>query len=314
MAPTLITVITPVRNGGAYWEQYCATIQRLNTRPLEIVVVDDHSSDDSAQMIADRLNSLDDVHVVLLDNMGEGVSAARNTGLRYCSTEFVALLDVDDTWTPDRLILASHTLGTTNLQMLHSLPSADRKGTAPTSLASGPCAALGLVRGTHIIGGSCSGAIFHVKSALRLGGFDESLSYAEDFDFWLRYVFAFGASPFAAESVRLGLTGGHQSLPVIARTELDLESRSFILERFVSDLRGAAYMTYFAAAQEHILRLLIAYFGATLRNGRLPKLQCLGCIKVWFPFRSPQQSIFRFLRSFCRAMRGLHSERRYRNA
>lgn len=97
----LVSVVIPTYN-----REYCieATIESVlrQTYPhLEVVVVDDGSTDGTGEFIATRFGHDSRVRYIRQDN--QGVSAARNTGFRHARGEFVALLDSDDLWFPHKL-------------------------------------------------------------------------------------------------------------------------------------------------------------------------------------------------------------------
>ncbi len=94
----LISCIVPVYNGELYLREAIDSILAQTYRPLEIIVVDDGSTDatpDVAASYGDRLR------YVCQANAGPG--AARNHGLSLTQGEFVAFLDADDLWHPDKL-------------------------------------------------------------------------------------------------------------------------------------------------------------------------------------------------------------------
>lgn len=92
-----VTVILPVRDGGAYLAAAVDSILRQDYPDFELIVVDDHSRDDAvAALPADR-------RMRCLDCEGNGVSAAFNTGLAQSSGELVARMDADDLALPTRL-------------------------------------------------------------------------------------------------------------------------------------------------------------------------------------------------------------------
>jgi glycosyltransferase involved in cell wall biosynthesis len=90
-------VVIPVHNGGRFLGEALASVRAQTWRPLEIIVVDDGSTDDSVEVAARW------AEVVLLRQKRRGASAARNAGIARASGAFVALLDADDVWTPDKL-------------------------------------------------------------------------------------------------------------------------------------------------------------------------------------------------------------------
>ena len=93
-----VTCIIPVYNAGRYLAEAVRSVMAQTRPPVEIIIVDDGSTDDSAQVAA----SFDGgVGYVRQDNAGP--AAARNLGLQHARAEFVAFLDADDTWHPEKL-------------------------------------------------------------------------------------------------------------------------------------------------------------------------------------------------------------------
>ena len=93
-----ISVIVPVYNVESYVEACLRSILRQTFRDLEILVVDDGSTDSSGE-ICERLSREDErIHVFHQEN--GGLSAARKTGLKAASGEFVAPVDSDDLLSP----------------------------------------------------------------------------------------------------------------------------------------------------------------------------------------------------------------------
>lgn len=97
MSPPLVSVIVPVYNGERYLAEALDSVVAQTYRPLQVIVVDDGSSDASALIAAGR----PEVHLIKQAN--RGVSAARNAGIEMATGEFVAFLDADDLWLPDKL-------------------------------------------------------------------------------------------------------------------------------------------------------------------------------------------------------------------
>ncbi|MFA5205622.1 MAG: glycosyltransferase [Lentisphaeria bacterium] len=93
-----ISVIVPCYNAGGLIGDALASIRRQNYAPLEIIVIDDGSTDDSAERIK-RLG--DDILFLRQDNRGP--AAARNAGLKRATGDYIAFLDADDLWPEGKL-------------------------------------------------------------------------------------------------------------------------------------------------------------------------------------------------------------------
>jgi glycosyltransferase involved in cell wall biosynthesis len=98
MTKSLISCIVPVFNGENYLTETLESILAQTYRPIEVIVVDDGSTDGTAR-IAARYGER--IRYVRQDNGGP--PTARNLGLRMAVGEFVAFLDSDDLWHPEKL-------------------------------------------------------------------------------------------------------------------------------------------------------------------------------------------------------------------
>jgi glycosyltransferase involved in cell wall biosynthesis len=94
----LVSVVIPVYNGSAYLRRAIESVLEQTYQAIEVVVVDDGSVDDSAQIIASYGPRLKPIH-----QQNAGVSQARNAGIRAAHGEFVAFLDQDDWWLPTKV-------------------------------------------------------------------------------------------------------------------------------------------------------------------------------------------------------------------
>lgn len=94
-----VSVILPVYNGMPYLPEAVDSILEQSLKDLELIVVDDGSTDDTAQYLKGR----DDPRVTVLHQARSGQGAARNRALSRCRSSFVALMDGDDVSMPHRL-------------------------------------------------------------------------------------------------------------------------------------------------------------------------------------------------------------------
>lgn len=97
-----ISVIIPVYNVSAYLEQCVRSVQIQTYRDVEIILVDDGSTDTSGSL-CDRLVT-EDEHVRVVHKQNGGLSDARNVGLSYATGEYVLFLDSDDYYADCHLI------------------------------------------------------------------------------------------------------------------------------------------------------------------------------------------------------------------
>jgi glycosyltransferase involved in cell wall biosynthesis len=95
----LASVIIPVYNGEAFLARALASAFEQDYRPLEVLVIDDGSSDATARIAQNR----PEVRYFYQPNRGHG--AAKNTGIEKSRGEFLAFLDADDRWAPNKLRL-----------------------------------------------------------------------------------------------------------------------------------------------------------------------------------------------------------------
>jgi glycosyltransferase involved in cell wall biosynthesis len=183
-----------------------ALAQRGDEVELEVIVVNDRSTDAPTVEALDRVRELD--HVVVLSNSGPpGSAAARNTGIRHATSEWIAFLDADDWWPEESLTRRFHALqvfpkaewiggdflelnrdGTwetvgrfeRNLATYDFLRPAYAESRCPI-LLSNPLAKFLKQAPTHTI-------VSLVRRSLieRSGGFDESLLRQQDYHLFLR--------------------------------------------------------------------------------------------------------------------------------
>ena len=95
-----VSVVIPTYNRG---ELLCETIDSVLAQTyhdFEIIVVDDGSTDNTAQLLS---RYQDDVRLVYRAHKNSGVAATRNYGIRLARGEFLAFLDSDDRWLPQKL-------------------------------------------------------------------------------------------------------------------------------------------------------------------------------------------------------------------
>jgi len=187
-----ISVLLPVYNVEPYVAEALASIQSQTFSDIEIVVVDDGSTDGTLRIV-EQLASAEPRITVVRRPRNQGLSAALNLGLTYCHAPFIARMDGDDIALPTRL--------EKQLQLLEANPDIALVGCATTAIDQGGCLIPGLgisrkpitdeaVTRTLLLASPCS----HIWLARRevydtLSGYRE-IEVAEDYDFLLRAITA----------------------------------------------------------------------------------------------------------------------------
>jgi len=95
----LVTTIIPTYNFGKYVVQAIKSVQNQTVGNLEIIIIDDGSTDDTES----RIEEIVDQRIIKIKIEHSGVSAARNVGLNNARGVYVGFLDADDLWAPNKL-------------------------------------------------------------------------------------------------------------------------------------------------------------------------------------------------------------------
>ncbi len=181
--PPLVSVIIPTFNRATWVREAIDSVLAQTFRDFELIVVDDGSTDTTREglgLYGDRLR--------VVYQTRQGVSAARNRGLKMAAGKWLAFLDSDDLWLPQKL--------ETQVDFLHRNPWAEicqteeiwirhgrrvnprKKHRKPSGDIFAPSLSLCLV--------SPSAVMLKMSLLKEVGFFDQSLPACEDYDLWLR--------------------------------------------------------------------------------------------------------------------------------
>lgn len=98
----LVSIITPLYNAEAYIEKTILSIIKQTYINWELLIVDDCSKDQSVRLVQKYVGADARIKLIRLEN-NSGAAVARNTGIEQAQGKFIAFLDSDDTWHPDKL-------------------------------------------------------------------------------------------------------------------------------------------------------------------------------------------------------------------
>jgi glycosyltransferase involved in cell wall biosynthesis len=185
-----VSVVIPVHNGGKYLSQAIESVLAQTFRDFELLIVDDGSTDSSAAIIRSFMDR--DPRVRVLTQENRGVAAAGNRGLREARTEWVARLDADDIFLPEKLERQAGFLRRNpDAKIVGSLACFINHAGRPLGLVGteGPFTPdefYRLVRESRPIYFVNSSTLMHRETVLALGGYREPFAPAEDLDLWIR--------------------------------------------------------------------------------------------------------------------------------
>jgi glycosyltransferase involved in cell wall biosynthesis len=180
-----VSVVLPTRDRLELLRRAVTSVRTQSERDFELIIIDDASTDGTGQFLtglADR-----DPRVRAYRNAApRGGAGSRNEGIEHARAAWIAFMDDDDEWLPEKLLL--------QLRELRSNPTAvacscsyvlrDSSGASRTVRVP-PHVALRQLLVGNVLGGSsmcmCSADVLR-----QIGGFDEKLQSAQDLDLWVR--------------------------------------------------------------------------------------------------------------------------------
>jgi glycosyltransferase involved in cell wall biosynthesis len=179
-----VSVVIPTYNSARFVTQAIDSVLAQTVLPLQIIVVDDGSTDDTCERLLPYLQ-----HIQYVRQANQGVSATRNNGVREATGDFVAFLDADDVWHPRKLelqmeVFACHPdlalLGTGSFDWpTRAFPEVAQDGPAPEERVPWEQ----LVVKNYLV---TSSVVARRAVLLQAGPFDTAMQGPEDRDLWLR--------------------------------------------------------------------------------------------------------------------------------
>jgi glycosyltransferase involved in cell wall biosynthesis len=178
-ADVKISVVIPAYNAERFMPRCLAAVFAQTLKPHEVIVVDDGSTDGTAQL-AEKLGA------TVLRQANAGIGAARNAGIRNASGEWIALLDADDTWVPEKLALQVAAIRQDTILVYTGVKLFDDKGERTVQRADDPPLVRKSLRYRNLI--TPSSVILRRPTVLAAGGFREGTPTCEDWGMWVRLL------------------------------------------------------------------------------------------------------------------------------
>jgi glycosyltransferase involved in cell wall biosynthesis len=195
-----VSVIIPTYNRSKLLERAIQSVLSQNHKNLELLIVDDGSTDDTAKICKNYVNKDERIKYFYQNNSG-GPATPRNVGIEKSTGSFIAFLDSDDEWLPNKLERQLFLFKKTNFKNLgfvgcnvNIIESLDKNINKEFKIKYNGNIFKKLLDGNFIL--SCTNVLIKKDVLLNVGKFDTDLKYLDDFDMWLRiskagYMFDF---------------------------------------------------------------------------------------------------------------------------
>lgn len=277
MTEPLISVVIPSYNYGRYLAQAIDSVLGQTYPYLEVIVVDDGSTDDSLSLLQSYRE-----HIRWFQNQNGGVSAARNRGIRESRGELIAFLDADDAWFPEKLARQVELMKDPQVGMVYcGLQLIDAGGhplgRRTMGLRGRVLKELALLRPPGLPA-SGSSPLVRRDCFERVGLFEVGLSTSADWDLWRRIACHYSIESICEPLVyyRLHSQAMHRNLATLERDMV------LAFERMFADPA--------AAAVHHLRRQCYARLYLTLSGSYLHARRWGKCLdyavrslRVWPP-------------------------------
>lgn len=183
-----VSVIIPTFNSGGFLKEAVDSALQQTYPNLEIIVIDDGSSDDSIELLQHLSSQL-----TIIRKENYGAASARNLGILQSTGEFIAFLDSDDVWNSNKIMAQVSLLREKNLDLVYcwgqEMFESNKFGKTHQSSFEGNCYQFYKKYPTRdIFGIGPSGVLLKRALLCKSGIFDTSITPpTEDWDFFRRY-------------------------------------------------------------------------------------------------------------------------------
>ncbi len=240
MANPKVSVVIPAYNAIAYLPKTITSALQQSFQDFEIVVVDDGSTDGTCEWAA----SLADSRIRAIAQSNGGCASARNRGIRETKGDYIAFLDADDIWEPEKLEKQA--------RVLDSYPSVGLVNTWISNIdgQGQPIEKLGKPTAEGQVWASvieenpvmCGSAPMVRRQCFEaVGEFDETVPSAEDWDMWIRiakqYEFAVVKEPLVR--YRIHTESSSHNLKLHLQSRLSVIEKSF-QDGFADEIKGGS--------------------------------------------------------------------------
>jgi len=211
-----VSVIMAVHNGAAFLKDCIDSVLSQSFINFEFIIVNDGSTDNSPAIIKKFANQ--DQRIKIINKEHTGLANSLNIGIKKAQGEFIARIDADDIWLPEKLGQQIQYLNFNPNKMLlgSSVVFIDERGALVKAKGFNNGEFLEyeqIIKGLTRNNLFChSSVVFRKELVLEIGYFDENFVSSLDYDYWVRIVSRFPATILAEPLVKYRITEGMQSI------------------------------------------------------------------------------------------------------
>lgn len=182
-----ISVVIATYNREYCLERAVTSVVQQTLAPKEIVIVDDGSTDQTRELV-EKITKYSTIRIRYKSTSNQGISAARNVGIDMCASEWIAFLDSDDEWLPEKIKKQNEfSLSSPACNLIHTDEVWIRNGQLLNQKKKHRKSGGDIFeRSLKLCLISPSSVIMRKKALESYGGFREDIIVCEDYDLWLK--------------------------------------------------------------------------------------------------------------------------------
>jgi glycosyltransferase involved in cell wall biosynthesis len=277
-----VSVIIPAYNAAKFIRTTIESVLGQTFQDLEIIVVNDGSTDNTQEILQNYGDK-----ILYLPKENGGVSSARNLGIENAKGKYIAFLDADDVWLPEKLERQVELLESNEeiglCYVAAQKVDEDLNYLSCIEANSYEDYTESLLLNLNIVAGSCSSAMVRRDVIQQTDGFDRKFTTYADWEMWLRLSLLTKFAPVNEELVKYRIVKGSMS----SKPEVSKRDALGVLDKFFN--LPNLPEKYKRLKNKAISNNLMIVSGEFLHNGRLKEsLKC-----IWQGIRLHPQNIKR---------------------
>jgi glycosyltransferase involved in cell wall biosynthesis len=273
---SLVSVIIPTYNRANTIRKAIESALFQTYRNCEIIVIDDGSTDETENIVF----SINDNRLLYHKIVNSGANVARNTGLKKAKGEYIAFLDSDDEWLPDKISKQMELIMLHDVDVVYSgFVCINEKGESLRNVypVEYQNFFVELIVSNYI--GTLSTLIVKKSCLLEVGGFDESLPSCQDWDLYIRLAMHYRFK--AVNALLVNYYESEMTVKISSSKKAVVLGHKMIKEKFRTEILGLSEKKN-AERKDYVGRMLVS--GGALKDGFLEIMSAFMIDKQWMVF------------------------------